>query len=65
MQVKLIYTGLNMDTNEALPPEVFHTYEAETLATQRDPMLRNMLAETLADGQPRVLGGWSTEVVAD
>ena len=65
MQVQLIYTGIDMNTDAELAPEVFNTYQVDMVDTQRDPALRQMIIDTFLDGQARKNGIWSTKVVPD
>lgn len=64
MQVSLIYTGVDLTTDEptSLPPEVYATYDETTVDQLRDYTLRQMVIATMGDGIPRVNGVWSTVV---
>ena len=57
IEVQLIYTM------EDVEPELFATYTAENADECRDPHLREMVKASLADGEDRQGGVWSTKVV--
>jgi hypothetical protein len=56
IEVQLVYTI------EGFEPEVYAVYTSETADECRDPHLRGMVKESLADGQDLEAGAWSTRV---